>query len=611
MKTILELFCVLSEEEKKQAGRLLLVVGLMALLETAGVASVMPFLLLLGDAEAAERVRYLGQAKIVLSKYGIEGRNLFVAVIGAGSLAALTLAGAYRLFAQFKMNAYIENCRHGIANRILEAYIFQQYSYFLEARTSDMTKTILSEVDQLVGSALRPVLFMASYSIVLFFLCLLIFTISPTLALASAAILVVAYSIIYFSLRGILARLGDERAAANKKRFSAITEIFSSIKLIKFLGVEKRYLEMFGSASSAFSSKIALNQTITQIPNVVVELVLFALLIALTVFLTISVENVDGPDRAEILATLGLLGFSAYRIKPAAQRIYQGFASARYAREAISKISADIQLAKGSPKKNAELGQKNPRPLTIEKYVKLEKISFTHKGSREKVLSEVDLSIHAGMKVGIIGPTGSGKSTLVDIILGLLKPTNGEILLDGSPLLEGDIQRWQRSIGYVTQENYLIDGSIADNVAFGEDNSEIDFKRVWAALEIAQLKGFVEGRLRDGIWTSVGEKGIRLSGGQKQRLAIARALYRNCDILVLDEGTSSLDPVTEKLVMKGLSSRESGKTLIAVAHRISTLEDFDKILVLDNGKVVGLGSLAELEEDSFLRKYVSSNETAA
>jgi len=316
--------------------------------------------------------------------------------------------------------------------------------------------------------------------------------------------------------------------------------------------------------------------------------------LAITIWLLGSAEA-GSTGLGGILPLLGLYTFSAYRMKPALHNIYTGFSQLRFGAAAIETIFNDLNLLGRAVGASAQ----RPSPqLAARSDIALEGVSFRYQASSKESLSGIDLHIPVGTSAGLVGSTGSGKTTLVDLILGLLRPTRGAVLIDGKPL-EGDtVRAWQQSLGYVPQQIFLADTSVLENIALGVPPEDIDVAHAEACARAAQIHDFVESELADGYNTRLGERGIRLSGGQRQRIGIARALYRKPAVLVLDEATSALDAPTEAAVMSGIHALPGQRTLITIAHRLATVRQCDKIFMLKRGRVVGYGTYEELAREN-------------
>ncbi len=573
---------LLTPHEKRRGVLVLCIVTLMAALEVAGVASVMPFLSVVGNPAVVETNSVLAS---LYDGLGFQSREAFLMALGAAAFGMVLFSGLFRVFAYYVLNRFIEMRRHSVGERLLETYLRQPYAFFLDRHSGDMAKSILSEVDQLVANVFRPGIQAAAYLVVGMGMVLLLVLVDPWLALGVAVVIGGLYALIFGLVRGFLGRIGVDRAQANRERFTTASEALGGIKAVKLLGREHAYLSRYRPASIRFARHVATSQTFSQTPKFLIEAVGVGGVLALAVVLMATREGVG-----EILPILGLYAFAGYKLLPAIHQTYSGMAQLRFGGAAVDDIHEDLHQRSAL----AEIQRRPPERLAPQRDIRLESVSFTYPGSQVPALQDIDLSVPVGASIGLVGTTGAGKTTLVDILLGLLRPGEGSLSVDGVPVSDDNLRAWQQTVGYVPQEIFLGDATIAENIAFGVPWDEIDRDAVERSARMAQVHGFVTEELPDGYWTRVGERGVRLSGGQRQRLGIARALYHDPEVLVFDEATSALDSATEGAVMEAVRNLHHRKTIILIAHRLSTLEGCDRIYVLEDGRVQGSGTYQEL-----------------
>ena len=601
MNTLQKTIAILSPRERKRGMLVLLLVMGAALVETASVASVMPFLAVLGNPEMLESNSVLRTLYAQFQTFGVYTPDDFLTVLGIGAFLFIIVSAAYRTLTHYATNRYIEMRRHSIGSRMLEAYLRQPYAFFLNRHSGDMSKAILSEVDQLITNVFRPVYNMVSYSLMLVAIAALLVMIDPWLALFAAGLFGGLYVLIFLSLKQKLARLGGILVSANKERFTAVGNVFAGIKDIKLLGCEQSYLNRFEFPSQRFSAAEATYQTINQVPHFLIEAIIFGTILLLTVVLMINAGGLSNEALGQILPVLGLYAFAAYRMKPAVQNIYNGFASLRYGHAVVESLYTD--LCQGNAQ--AKLPNTASAPLKAKYSIALQHVSFTYSKAANTALVDLDIEIPVGSALGLVGSTGSGKTTLVDILLGLLRPNQGAITVDGVPVSDAQLHAWQKSLGYVPQDIFLTDTSIAQNIAFGIPKEEIDQEQVERCARMSHVHDFIMRDLPAQYETLVGERGVRLSGGQRQRIGIARALYHNPEVLVFDEATSALDTVTEQAVMEAIGSLSHQKTIILIAHRLSTVKNCDQIVLLEQGAVKAKGTFNELMQQNVLFKRMA------
>jgi len=594
VNTLIKSVALLTPHERKRGLLVLVLVMGMALLETAGVASVMPFLAILGNPEMLHTNFILRTLYTHAQSLGIGTPDDFLIVLGLGAFALIIVSAVYRTITHYAMNRFIEMRRHSIGRRLLEIYLRQPYSFFLDRHSGDMSKAILSEVDQLIQNVIRPAYNMVAYSLVLVTITALLLTVNPLLALLAAGLIGGLYALVLLAFKKKLMSLGGTLVSANKERFMAASEAFGGIKDIKLLGCEQSYIGRFQSPSQQFAATYASNLTINQIPKYLIEAFAFGGIIGIVVVLMVSAGGLGNNALGEILPIVGLYAFSAYRLQPAIHNIFAGLASLRYGQSIVDSLYADLH-PENIP---AQLPKTMSAPLKAKHSISLLQLSYTYSKAAKPALIDLNLEIPVGSIVGLVGSTGAGKTTLVDIILGLLRPSEGAIAVDGVPVADEQLRTWQQSLGYVPQEIFLTDTSVAENIALGIPKDELDQAQVERCARMAQVHDFIVQELPMQYQSLVGERGVRLSGGQRQRIGIARALYHNPEVLVFDEATSALDTVTEQAVMDAIDALAHQKTIILIAHRLSTVKNCDEIVLLDQGSIKAKGTYSELTENN-------------
>ncbi|MBK1728784.1 ABC transporter ATP-binding protein [Halorhodospira halophila] len=572
---------------------------LMALLETIGVASVMPFLSVLGNPEVVETNAVLAS---LYDGLGFESVDTFLMALGAAAFALIVFSALFRALTIYAMNRWALMRVHSFAQRLLETYLRQPYAYFLDHHSGDMSKTILSEAQQVVGQAIKPALEAVSHLIVVLALITLLVVIDPVLALAVAGALGGTYALIYVTIRGFLDRIGRDRVRANKERFEAAGEALGGIKDIKLLGREHSYLQRFRGPSARFAKHQATSNVLSQVPQFLIQAVAIGGMIALTLVLMATHGGATSGALGEVLPILGLYAFAGQRMLPAAQKVYQGVSKLRFAAPAVENLYNDLLHRQ----QLAEIRKRAPQPLRPQQAIRLEDVTYTYPNAAQPALQGIDLDIPVGTSVGLVGSTGAGKTTLVDVLLGLLRPTAGAITVDGEPVTDANLRAYQQALGYVPQDIFLTDSSVAENIALGVPPEQIDHEQVARCARMAQVHAFIMDELPQQYATVVGERGVRLSGGQRQRIGIARALYHEPDILVFDEATSALDTVTEQAVMEAIEALHHQKTVILIAHRLSTVRECDQVVLLQKGQITAAGQFEELQGQSERFKEMAS-----
>ncbi|MDL2198445.1 ABC transporter ATP-binding protein [Halopseudomonas aestusnigri] len=559
-------WAILTPQERKKSGLMVVLVILMAFAETVGVVSIMPFLSVLTRPEVIHDVSVLQKLYAWIAP---ENERGFIVALGLGSVALVVGASLFKTFTLHSINRFTYLLRHGISARLLSRYLGQPYEFFLEHNPAELARNTLSEVDQLHGGLIKPLSQLVAQGAVVLAMVTLLFLYDPWVALGAAVVVAALYGAIYLLVRKRLLLTGRSRQSENGARFKACNEALGGIKDVKVTGAADAYLQRFYDASRGYSRHQANAETLSQSPLYIVEAVGYTGLICLSLFLMQRSDNI-----AQVLPVLGLYGFAAYRILPSAQVMYRGFAQLKFSSAALDVIFQHLSLPAPIQRRAEEL----LRPMHS---ISLEGVTFSYPSSRGRmVFEDFNLTISANTSVGIVGTSGVGKSTLMDLLLGLLQPQRGRVALDGVALNEANVARWQRSIGYVPQHIYLADLSIAENIAFGTPKMDIDMEAVRNAAQMAQIHEFITAELPFGYETRVGDRGVRLSGGQRQRLGIARALYRNPSVLFMDEATSALDSQTEQALNEAIRGLTGSRTIVVIAHKESSLQFCQRIIQL-------------------------------
>ena len=405
----------------------------------------------------------------------------------------------------------------------------------------------------------------------------------PRLALTVGASLSISYGLIYIIIRKYLFRIGEEALKSNKLRFIAISEAFGAIKEVKVSGLEQIFVNRFADPAKAFARNQTSAAVARELPRYVLEAVAFGGIMLVLLYMMIKVGDLNNA-----LPLISLYILAGYRLMPALQIIYSSFASISFVGPSLNKLYDDIKTLDSTDLSH------DKNIMMLNKSINLINVSYNYPNSPRIALKNINIDIPVGSTIGLIGTTGSGKTTAVDIILGLLKPQEGRLEVDGKIVLENNYRAWQRSIGYVPQNIYLSDDTVAANIAFGVKTEKIKKNLIEKASKIANLHDFIINELPEQYETKIGDRGVRLSGGQRQRIGIARALYHNPNIVILDEATNALDSLTEKAVMDAVNNIGNKKTIIIIAHRLSTVKKCDKIYILKKGEIENQGSFDEL-----------------
>ncbi|MGN6488195.1 MAG: ABC transporter ATP-binding protein [Devosia sp.] len=544
----------------RRRAQLLALLGLMlvgALAELVTIGAVLPFLALIADPGRTADIPLLGP---LLGQLGWQGEGLLVPMATVFAVVALG-AGAVRLLLAWASQKFVFRLGHDLGREVYRRTLYQPYAYHI-ARNSSALIADINKVQLVVGGIMMPLMHAVTSTIIALFILAGLIAINPFVALVAGTGFGALYLGISIVSRRWLSDNGRVIAAAQTERIKTVQEGLGGIRDVLLDRAQPVYLSKFSAVDTAYRDAQTDNAFIAAAPRYVIEATGMVLIAGLAVVLT---QGEGG--FAAALPVLGALALGAVRMLPLLQLIYTGWVQVTGNYHNLLDVLA--VLDRPLPQA-AQLAGRRAEPLPFAREIELRDIGFAYAPDAPKVLAGLSLTIPRGARVGIVGKTGSGKSTLMDLVMGLLVPTEGQILVDGVPLDVGTIGRWQARIAHVPQAIYLADSSIAENIAFGIDSAEIDWPRLRAAAKQAAIDAFIEA-LPGGYGTFVGERGVRLSGGQRQRIGIARALYRRADVLVFDEATSALDSDTETAVMEAIDGLDEELTVIIIAHRVSTL----------------------------------------
>lgn len=560
-------------------GRLLLLflfALLQGIFQVVGVTSIFPFLALVADpAQFYESP--LGQW--VTSAFPKVDEPTLLLLAGLGSIGFLFLANASLLIGEVIRARYVHGLGHWLRTRVLAHILANPYAYFLQHNTGELLKKTAGDVMTFVVGILAPLLEFMARGVTLLLLVAAIGIFDPLICALMGGALAVFYLVSYTSLRPLRQRTSDGLKQSNRGAMKEALQALGGIKPIKLNGVERLFLERYARWSAGQARFSTWIPVIGNGPRYLVEPMAFGAIVLLTL-MTLG----SGASIAPLLPTLGVFALAGYRLVPNFQIMYGSLTGITTSLHALEEIREELEgcLDPAGPDFQAE----SPRPLRWEHSIALETITYRHHGKQHPLFDQVTLIIPRNAFVALTGETGSGKSTLVDLVLGLLEPEKGHLCLDGQPLRKDQLRAYRAGIGVVSQDIFLVDDTLAANVAFGIPPVERDEARIREVLKIAQMDPTEAASEGLSLETLVGERGIRLSGGQRQRIGLARALYRRPDFLVLDEATSALDTETESALLAAIECIRKELTLLVIAHRPSTIEQADLVYRLAGGKLI-------------------------
>ncbi|WP_299792834.1 ABC transporter ATP-binding protein [uncultured Marivita sp.] len=582
---------LLDARERRNAWIVLAVVILGAFSSALMVGSVLPFLSVLSDPRRIDTVPALSWA---YENFGFQSDYAFLVGLGLASLGIIMLTSSIQILKTWTIARFSTMRIHSISRKLIAGYLRQPYEFYLNRHSGEMSTRILAETQQVIAQFFRPAAELVASSLTTLAILGLLLFVEPLIAIVAFCLLGGIYGGIYALNRRVLKQLGRHRADANSERFRVANEALGGIKGIKILGRESAYVARYSAPSQRMARTLVRIQVISQVPQFVLQPLVFGGIILICLLMMDAEGLASGAVLANILPTLGLFAFAGQRLMPEFSKLYQSLASLQAGTRAVEIIHEDLFTRTVGD----ALPETIPEGLGLRDRLVLEDVAYHYPNSSHAGVRNISLEIRAGEKIGIVGGTGAGKTTLADLMLGLLSPTEGRLIVDGVPISKTNVRAWQQSVGYVPQDIFLTDASVSENIALGIHPRQISKERVQVAARIAQLDQFIRDELPDGYDTAIGERGVRLSGGQRQRIGIARALYHNADLIVFDEATSALDNLTEREAIAAIDALPEEKTVVMIAHRLSTVQRCDRIVVVEGGRVVGCDTWAALIESN-------------
>jgi ABC-type multidrug transport system fused ATPase/permease subunit len=585
-RRVLEL---LDARERTRFHLVMMMILFMAVIDAVGIASILPFLAMVTNRAIIRNNDYISA---FYDYFQFQNEKDFLVFVGFTVFGFYVFSLSFKALTIYVMTRFYQMRNFSLSTRLLRGYLHQPYVWFLRQHSADLSRKILAEVDQFISAALSPLMTMIAQGVVTIVIAIMLILVQPSAAFTGAAVIGGSYLFLYLGVRRYLSKIGQRRFQANKQRYQVVAEAIGGFKEVKFLGVEEVYLRRYRAPAQRFSAAKATTQAFAQIPRIILEMLAFGGMMLFVVLVLVEDEQ-----RLETVVPLvGLYAVAGVRLFPAVQALFAGFSAMRVSNVVIENLRKDLRrneaaLVEAPPPAN---GAK----LALAESLELDGVGYTYPEGDRPALDQFTLRIDARTTVGIVGGTGAGKTTAVDVLLGLLAPQQGVLRVDGQAVTRENVRAWQRSIGYVPQTIFLVDDTIAANIAFGVKAADIDMAAVERAARVAALHDFVLDQLPQGYQTLVGERGVRLSGGQRQRIGIARALYADPDLLVFDEATSALDNITERSVIDAVKAIGRTKTVVMIAHRLSTVRDCDVIHLLRHGRLVASGSYQVLLETS-------------
>lgn len=595
-----KLMALFDERERRRFYVLVCLMVFVAFAEVSGISTFLILLRVLSNPSAIFENEYLNR---VYEFLGFSDTFYFQVFMASIVLVILMVSLIIKAGGNYAIIRFSTMRGFTLSSRLLQAYLHQPYTWFLERNSADVSKSVLGEVQNLINQIVIPGSRLLSNVILAVTIICFLVIVDPGVAIVSALLLGGAYAAIYAKLRVKLLVLGEQILAANQERFRLTQEATGGFKEVKLMGLEESYVTSFRKPAKRLARSVALAQVINQLPRFALEALTFAVLLSVILFMIFR----NSGDITTAIPILGVFAISVMRLLPALQQIYSAMSQIRNAKPVLDHIHEDYADAV-KHQADAPTNADGTDKLPLEREIALRDIVFSYAKANKPAVNNLSLTFPAFSTIGIVGGTGSGKTTVADLILGLLRPDSGDIQVDGVTLDRDNMHAWRRSLGYVPQSIYLTDASIAQNIAFGVPRDAIDMAAVERAAKTAVLHDFVMNELSDQYDTIVGERGVRLSGGQRQRIGIARALYHDPSLLILDEATAALDNLTESAVMEAVQNIQNDKTIIMIAHRLSTVRNCDQIFLLEEGRLASAGTFDELVANSDTFRRMAANE---
>ena len=542
-----------------------------SVLELMGVSLILPFVQLVMDTDGTDNALFQWFGRLV----GAESQRELLIWLGLLLIAVYLIKNTYLLFAKYVQLRFVFNNRLELSGRLMRNYMKKPYPFHLEKNSSEILRSVTSDVNNLYELVMDVIDLVSNLLIIAMLAVYLLYT-DVVITLVVAALLGLCSYFYFAIMRKRTVDYGKQNQIYNGKMIQAVNQALGGIKEIKVLARENYFVRAYEENGKYYASSLKKSQFYRNAPKYLIETVCVCGVLA-----TILIKLQMGADVQELVPQLSVFAMAAFRLLPSVNQVNNLLNGILFLKPSIDRIYEDLQEA--GAKKNERPPERDYRRLPAADVVRFEHVTFRYPGTEKEILSDLSVELPLKKSIGFVGSSGAGKTTFMDLLLGLLSPDQGRICYGDSDIRDYP-DAWGHKLGYIPQSIYLADDTIRRNVAFGIPDSEISEAKVRRALEEAQLLEFVDG-LDDGLDTMVGESGVRLSGGQRQRIGIARALYQQPEILVLDEATSALDTETEQAVMEAVERFRGRCTLLMIAHRTSTLENCDQIYRLEDGKL--------------------------
>lgn len=574
MKSLFKIFTILTPEKRRKSLLLLIMMTIGAMLEALGIASIMPLLSIMGDESFLQKNPNIEK---LISIFGIDNQKQFCIFFAVVLIFVYIIKNVYLAIQSKIQIKFTMNLEAKYSSELMDTYLNKSYLFHISHNSAQILRDVAVGAQTAFRNILLPTLNLLTEAITVFVIWIFLVFVDPLTAIGAGGILGVLSILLLKLLRKKISKKGELNSKLQIDVNKWINQGVGAIKETKVLRREKYFSYSFRSAYKEYTNANASFQFLNSIPRFIIEfIVVFGLLLLIIIKLILN-QPIN-----QIVTLLGVLALAAFRLMPSVTRIINYANMIKFQMPLFNELYNEfIQIRDRIQKKETISFANKDKRLVFNKNIEIKNLTFSYNNEEQPVIKNISFEIPKGSFVGIVGTSGAGKTTFVDILLGLLKPSKGEVSVDGINIFK-NIRSWQADLSYVPQSIYLIDGTIRENIAIGIDRTNIDNQRIQEVLEMSELSSFIN-TLPNGIETEVGERGVRLSGGQKQRIGIARALYQMPEVLVLDEATSALDNETEKSIMNTILKLKGKITIISIAHRLSTLEGCDFKVKFESG----------------------------
>lgn len=575
VKILKKMNVLLDKKQKLTMAGLLVMMLVGAILEVGSIGIVVPVVSMVMDENS---IHNGGIVQTLYEMLPVNGARQFTIVIMLSLIGMFVLKNIFLFIQQKFMLAFVYGNQFSTSERLMKNYLRRDYEYYLNADTAVVQRNITSDVNNMYALILA-LLQLLSEGIVFVCLVAVLFLQDPVMTVLVTVVLLAVLLIIKVVLKPIMHQAGEDNQNFYSGLYKWISQTVLGIKEVKIAGKEQYFVDEYVDCGKGYVNAVQKYSLYNNVPRLLIETVMIICMVGYMLYLLLN-----GTGAESMITTISAFAVAAMRLLPSANRINNQLNTIAFSEPFFMGVSDNLQDEINGKNTDMSFAAEAGEKLPVQKVIELKDITYAYPNTEKLIFDHADLTIPVGSSVGIVGTSGAGKSTVVDILLGLLKPRTGHIYADGVDVMT-QYRAWLKNIGYIPQMIFMLDSTIRENVAFGVHKDAIDEDRVWEVLREAQLDAFVRS-LPDGLDTTIGERGIRLSGGQRQRIGIARALYEDPEVLVLDEATSALDNDTEAAIMDSINRLHGRKTLVIIAHRLQTIEKCDMIYRVENGKAL-------------------------